>query len=378
MNSYLRSHECDSSPCGYLSKGDMLDDGLTVKTEQHELRSPLSLALDAIEVPQESWQLAALARGMLRGYDARWGLAQTEIELIAIEQVYTADLINLQTGKPSRTFRIAGKLDKLVRHEGLCIYDHKTTGSDIEDPDATYWRQLTIASQPSHYELLLHLNGLRVDRVIWDVARKPGIKPKAIAKKDACSVADLGSYCGFDLSTDAIRYAETEQRENAELYEYRVAAECIEQPQRYFGRRTAKRIQNEIAEYAIELWDMATEMREARKHSRWYRNAGACMNYGTPCRFLGVCSGHDTVESDKWTRTEQVHNELELENTDGRNLLTNSRLSCFQSCRRKHYYEYELGVRRIDEEEKESLYFGALWSRALDIYWEHTTRKGEL
>src|SRR5690349_11154778 len=30
-------------------------------------------------------------------------------------------------------------------------------------------------------------------------------------------------------------------------------------------------------------------------------------------------------------------------------LLTHSRMAAFKECRRKHYYEYELGLRRIDD-----------------------------
>jgi hypothetical protein len=97
------------------------------------------------------------------------------------------------------------------------------------------------------------------------------------------------------------------------------------------------------------------------------------MSYGTPCKFLGICSGHDTPESDRWTRKQQVHNELDLE-VDGRSVLTNSRIRCFQTCRRKHFYEYELGLSRVDEEEREALFFGGLWHATLDAWWSAVSR----
>jgi hypothetical protein len=50
-------------------------------------------------------------------------------------------------------------------------------------------------------------------------------------------------------------------------------------------------------------------------------------------------------------------------------VLTNSRLGVFRTCRRKHYYEYELGIERLDEEEAESLYFGTLWHEACAEWW---------
>jgi hypothetical protein len=94
------------------------------------------------------------------------------------------------------------------------------------------------------------------------------------------------------------------------------------------------------------------------------------MLYGSPCKFLGVCSGHDTAESDNWKKKEHVHNELDGIDGDGRDVLTNSRIRCFQTCKRKHYYQYELGIERIDAEEREALAFGTLYHAGLEAWWQ--------
>ena len=113
----------------------------------------------------------------------------------------------------------------------------------------------------------------------------------------------------------------------------------------------------------------------ARREDRWPRNSGACMNYGRACKFLGICSGHDTPDSDKWQKKVCVHNELVGIEGDGREILTNSRIRTFQTCRRKHYFEYELGIERQEEEEKESLMFGSLWHDVLEQWF--LASKGE-
>jgi len=318
----------------------------------------LDAGLAVIKVPPEHWQMAAMARGMLRGYDSRWREEQSGITVLTNEHTYVSPLVNLDSGRSSRAFQIAGKLDHLVLDPSVCLVDHKTTSSDLSD-DGVYWRQLAVESQPSHYELLLLANGIRVDNVTWDVARKPGIRPKKITKKYG---EEVGTVHAARAVAAGVEY------EDAILFEDRVALETTENPDRYFARRSAKRLRDEIAEYADELWDMQKDISQARLGNRWYRNSGACMNYGTPCRFLGVCSGHDTIDSENWFRVDDVHNELEL--SDGRDTLTNSRLRCFQTCRRKHYYEYELGVRRVDEIEREPLRFGTSWHQALDAWWE--------
>ena len=303
--------------------------------------------------------------GMLTGYDAKWSGLQHEIELLEVEKTYFSDLPNLHTNGKSRTFRLAGIVDKVGRRDGITIYDHKTTTSDIEDPYATYWRQLEIEGQPSQYELLLHANGIEVDRVVWDVARKPTIKPKGVAKKEVAALASAGRYCGREFDSSI---AVEGMRETPEMFEARVAQQCVDQPHRFFQRRGVKRTREELTEYVGELWDIGQEIIAARRGSRWYRNSGSCMQYGSPCEFLGICSGYDSVDSDRWVDKGCVHEELDV-NGDGRDLLTNSRVRCYQTCRRKHFYKYELGIKRADEEEREPLFFGSLWHDCLDVYW---------
>ena len=86
--------------------------------------------------------------------------------------------------------------------------------------------------------------------------------------------------------------------------------------------------------------------------------------------YLGICSGYDSPDSGKWTKKQQVHSELPIIEGDGRGVLTNSRIGCFQLCRKKHYYQYELGIERLEEEDAESLYFGTLWHSAQAAWWD--------
>lgn len=331
-------------------------------------------AVDSATSGADDWRIAATVKGLLVGYDWKWSNAQSEIVLLETEGTYVGPLTNIETGKDSRTWRVGGKLDKLANDQGKVLYDHKTTSQDIEDPNGTYWRQLVIEGQASHYELLLLMNGIRLDRIVWDVTRKPGIKPKKLAIADRKAVTSLGLYCGYKVTPETQTQLITEERENEELFMFRVARETLDDPARYFARRSVPRTREELHEYAVELWEIGQEMLGTRNTGRHFRNSGACMNYGTPCEFLGICSGHDTVDSDKWTRKEQVHNELTLDG-DGKDLITNSRIRCYQTCRRKHHYKYDLGIERVDAEEREALYFGSLWGLVLDAYWSASCRK---
>jgi hypothetical protein len=316
--------------------------------------------------------VAAKCMGLMRGYDARWHSAPYKID--GVEVVLTSDLVNPQTQRKSRSFTVAGKLDiraTEIATGAKVIFDHKTCSQDIEDPNATYWQQLVIEGQVSHYMLLEWLNGNRVDKAVWDVMRKPGISPKAVAKKDVADILETRRYFHFVLSDIDLAKFQEDLRETPMMYAARLAYDCTtERPAWYFQRRTVARLDSELLEYANELWDNGQDILAARQTGRNPRNSGACMAYNSPCKFLGVCSGHDTIDSERWARKEYVHNELPVIGEGrGTEILTNSRIRTFQTCRRKHLYQYEMGVERIDEEEKESLFFGNLWHAANEQYF---------
>lgn len=337
----------------------------------------LDAALKAIDA-QYDWKrcdesqllVRAKCRGLLRGYDARWRNAGWQTN--AVETVVTSDFWNPTTGRKSRTFTVAGKLDAVATHSGKTyVIDHKTTSSDISDPNGSYWRQLVVEGQPSHYMLLEWLNGRKPDGAVWDVTRKPGISPKKLDKATRQSVIANGTYCGEQVSIeDRQALGNGEERESFEMYEMRLTAETLEQPDRYFQRRNVPRLDSELHEYAAEIWDIGQEILTARRTERHYRNSGACMLYGSPCQFLGICSGYDTPDSDKWKKKPDVHPELNGEVQDGRDVLTNSRLRCFQTCRRQHFFKYELGIERHEAEDRESLFFGTVFHIGLEAWWD--------
>src|SRR5437867_1704904 len=96
-----------------------------------------------------------------------------------------------------------------------------------------------------------------------------------------------------------------------------------------------------------------------------HRNSGACMMWGRPCEYLGLCSGYDTPDSDKWRTRDSAHPEVDLP----ADVLTHSRIRCYQTCKRMHHYRYDLRLERPDDETAESLVFGQLLHRALESYY---------
>ena len=315
-------------------------------------------------------RIHAKVRGLLAGYDYHW--SGTEYKPIAVEQFYESPLQNPETNRASRTWRIAGKLDLIAEYHGRkVLFDHKTTSQDISKPDAPYWQQLVVEGQASHYMLLLWMNGIRVDDVVWDVVRKPSILPKSLTKAVRASVVANGVYCGRPVD-DATRQqlAGDLDRETLEMYEARLAHDCsIERPEWYFQHRPITRMDAEVLDYANELWQHGQNVLNTKNQDGLpVRNSGACMLYGSACKFLGICSGHDTPESDRWQRKQCVHSELPLDG-DGRDILTNSRIRTYQTCQRKHYYDYDLGIERQTDDEREALVFGDFYHAGVNAWW---------
>lgn len=339
------------------------------------IQPALQNALDAVnaEVRDPSNLIAAKVRGLMAGYDARWRNAG--YVPLSVEIFRSSPLFNPDTGKKSRSFDVAGKLDVIAEYGGRrVLIDHKTTTQDIQDPNASYWSQLRVDSQVSHYLLLQWLNGERCENAVWDVIRKPGISPRKLSAAEKKAVTSLGEWFGSKVS-EADKQAIIAGRENEtpSMYEARLRHDCTqERPEWYFQRQSVMRIEGEILEYARELWrhgqDILAVRNETKAGSLPIRNSKACLLYGSPCKFLGICSGHDSPDSSKWQPKANVHNELP-QAEDGRNVLTNSRIGTFQTCQRKHFYEYELGIERIDEEEREALFFGSLFHVAQEAWW---------
>ena len=319
--------------------------------------------------------MGAMMNGMLRAYNLIWWDHTNDLEVLSVEKTYWCPLYNLDTNRRSRKFVLSGKLDKVVREgDKIVLYDHKTTSSKIGS-DSDYWRVLQIEGQPKQYEILLRANGIEVDRIVWDVARKPQIRPKRSAHAARASVLERGKYFEIEMSDETIEDLRTMhlEDENPEMFEARVFTTVHRDPTEYFARRSIPSLKDDLYTHNQNMWDLSGNIATARKrhdaHGRHTYNAGACFQYGTACSYLGICEGSDSPESGNWARGE-AHPELDLDEIDSdKEVLTNSRLKCFQTCQRKHHFRYELGLEKHSAKDSDALFFGTVWHHVMDAYW---------
>ena len=232
------------------------------------------------------------------------------------------------------------------------VVEHKTTSSDIT-PGSTYWRKLTLDTQVSQY--LGSTEG--VEGMLYDVIRKPGIKPfKATPEADR-------KY----TKAGTLYAAQRERDETPEEYAVRLRADISEGPNKYYARGIIVRLPSERIEAARDTWLVAGSIRESMRLDAWPRNPGSCDAYGRTCDYWAVCAGETTIDDATRFRTAETPHE-ELPGLVHRlPLLSNSAMSAYRACPRKYLYSYVQRRRPIVT--PHALTFGTLIHAGLEVWW---------
>lgn len=218
------------------------------------------------------------AEELLRGYARRY--SRDAYDVLGVEVEFNAPLLNPDTFLPSRTWRLGGKLDVVVRVRAtgqVAVIEHKTTADDLMDPD--YWSRLAMDPQISTYVLGAESLGYEVTDTIYDVIRKPGIRPLKATPVESRKYKQNG-----DLYA-----AQRDRDETPDEYAARLRADIEENPARYYAQRQIPRLHSQIREYMEDAWALGREIREAELAGRAVRNPDACMRYGK-CSFWDLCA----------------------------------------------------------------------------------------
>lgn len=266
----------------------------------------------------DAYDLAAVA-AMFQGHVDRWG---APLEHVAAELPFTLPLVNPDTGRPTPTWVLRGKIDRIVRLRNgqLALMEYKTTTRDFA-PGADYWLSLHMDYQLSIYVIAARALGYDISRVLYDVTRRPQQRPlkatpaaerryteKASKLKDG-TVRPAGSLHANQRETD----------ETPEEFAARVAEAMHADPDKHFARIEIARLDQDLEECKAEIWQQGLAIREAQKRNRWYRNPEACTSAaGSKCEYLPICQLRDLEHNTPagFTRLNDVHPELAVA-TDG-------------------------------------------------------------
>lgn len=287
---------------------------------------------------------------------------------------------------------------------GIYVVEHKTTALEI-GAGSSYWRRLTLDSQISNYQVGCRSLGHVPTGVLYDVIRKPQIRPyKAtpIEAREYTKPKDRACKECKKKTPPPLPHVETvgegdearevtcvdgrivtdpggklygnmrEFDETPEEFATRLRADIGAAPEKYYQRGTIVRLEEEERDAARDTWELARQMREAQLAKRWPRNPDACDAYGSFCQYFPVCSGETTIDDPlRYRDAGQPHEELSKPLPDGKRhlpIVSTSSMKSFRSCQRKYFYGYELGRRSISE--SDALRFGTLVHKALEVWWQ--------
>ena len=324
-------------------------------------------------------QIAGLMIGYIHHYkDDHWRVE-------AVEEEFILPVVSPVTGRARRNWVMVGKKDARATERlptdgdqtqpRRLIIEHKTTSESL-DADGQFWRRTIHDTQISHYLLSEWMEG-RSDGVLYDVIRKPTIRPKVVPATQKDSEAGTkdeiltnGTYYGFPVTDNDIASVTFGAPETPFLYFARVAHVVMSDPDKYFARRIITRSNSQLVEHAQPLVSVTKDIDIAYKEKRHYKNRASCFMYHRVCPFYDLCGGNDSPSSENWV---QGHAHPELSDSvrhSGSHAISNSRLKTFQACRKKEYWKYGLGLKRSDGSfESPALYFGTVFHQAMELYW---------
>jgi hypothetical protein len=239
------------------------------------------------------------AEALLVGYDTRWG--DEDLEVLGVEVQFETDLVNPDSGRPSQTWRLAGKIDAIVRQAGrVMLVEHKTSSEDIR-PGSEYWRRLRMDAQVSIYFAGGRALGHDIGGMIYDVIGKPSIKPKkATPVEDRKFTKDGALYKTQRL-----------EDETPEEFRARLIEDIASDPDGYFQRGEVVRLDKEMTDALADVWRVGQAMRDSVRTGRAPRNPDACVSYGRTCEFFDVCTGAASLDDTRqFVKLNTVHPEL--------------------------------------------------------------------
>jgi RecB family exonuclease len=249
---------------------------------ESRLRDVLTYIDDAFEnrvVDSNQMVQWHLATAMIRGYAERYAIE--EFEVVEVEKEFVGEIRNPDTGRQSQTFRIAGKVDGIVRcHDGLYLLEHKTAST----VDANYLDKLWTDTQIALYCYYLRELGYPIVGVIYNVLLKSRLKQGKGETQEEYEVrhAELAAKNKSGKSTAKRQMPETDEEFQARLTEWYSRPEA-------FHREFIYLSEDRLAMLQDEVWEITQQYLDARRRGKWLLNTSNCFSYQRPCEYLAYC-----------------------------------------------------------------------------------------
>ena len=271
-----------------LRFGSLIHRCLETWHQRHDLVETLETIEQACAGRRHEQEVNAawhLATAMMLGYAMRY--PEDPFTVIALEKTFAGPLYNPDTGKPSRSFTLAGKVDGLVEQDGeVFLLEHKTASTI----DSEYLEKLWMDFQLLLYAYALEKHGgLRVAGVIYNILVKAKLRQGQGESEEEFRVraAELATKNKSGKTTATRKYPEADADFQGRLRAKYAESDMFHREVLYFSR-------DQLAEVERELWQLAQQFLFARRRGWLVRNTGYCFHYGRPCAYYPLCRANGT------------------------------------------------------------------------------------
>lgn len=261
---------------------------------------------------------------LISGWDWYWGEGLSGgLKIVSSEEVFQLPLRNPDTGAPTPNFDVSGKTDGIVQvgPGRKMVLEHKTCSEDV-GPESDYWPRLQMDSQVSLYVAAGREKDPEVEGVLYDLIRKPTIKPEAVPLVDENGFKIVRDAAGNRVMTkDGKKPRETGSTADGYVLQTRpmtpaewgekLTADIASRPTFYYARREIARLDADIKEAMEELWDIQKMIRDAQIRDRWYKTV--TRDTCPYCPYFHLCSSKTDVTTavpPGFVRVDNPHQEL--------------------------------------------------------------------
>jgi hypothetical protein len=278
-----------------LHKGGALDDACQAVRDYYDGIEPF----DQYEHDLE----CATILNLIAGYQWRW--QDHRLTYIAVEQQYSIPLINPKSKRKSRQWDWGGKIDGIIAYEDArqAVLETKFLGDDI-GPESKLWSRLRIDPQISSYVVAARRLGFNVESVLYNVIRKPTIKPSPIPVLDELGAKIVLDQYGLRVLTERGQWRQTGDKEKGyvlqtrpctpEEWGERLLEDITSRPDFYFARKEIARLQADLDDFEYEMFGVGQLIKDAEKGGRWIKNVSK--NTCQYCSYFNLCATSAEVD----------------------------------------------------------------------------------
>lgn len=274
----------------------------------HTIESQIGRLIDEAYPMRESdekqkrdWHLAkAMMGGYLNQYPSE------ELEITDTELEFSVPVINPNTKRASRSFELMGKVDALVKLNGLYfIMEHKTASLITGD----YIEKLPMDFQINLYAMALsRYKNIPIAGVIYNVIQKSKIRQKQGETEIAFEIRRQEL---IQKSKTGKTSAKRQLPESDEDFQFRLNS--VYQDPKMFHREILYLSQEDIRRTQHQLWEITQEILNTQKRGVWSQNTDNCFKYHSPCMYFPLCRAHDNpnIKDNLYTES-PPHSELSV------------------------------------------------------------------